>query len=355
MRRMAKASRFVFGLMVFVALVASLQASQVESLPSLKVQSKILQEPIVEHINQHPNAGWKADMNSRFSNYTVGQFKHLLGVLPTPKNVLDSVPVRSYPKGLDLPKQFDAREAWPQCTSLQTILDQGHCGSCWAFGAVEALSDRFCIHFKLNVTLSENDLVACCGFMCGDGCDGGYPLAAWQYFIRSGVVTAECDPYFDDVGCHHPGCEPLYPTPQCIKQCKDENLLWSDSKRYSATAYRIDSDPYNIMAEVYNNGPVEVSFSVYEDFAHYKSGVYKHIKGGYMGGHAVKLIGWGTTDDGVDYWLVANSWNRSWGEDGVFKIIRNTNECGIEEDVVAGMPSTKNLVQVDGTEGHQLW
>jgi len=40
-----------------------------------------------------------------------------------------------------------------------------------------------------------------------------------------------------------------------------------------------------------------------QDFAHYKTGVYKHLYGGYMGGHAVKLIGWGTTDDGVDYWV----------------------------------------------------
>lgn len=82
-----------------------------------------------------------------------------------------------------------------------------------------------------------------------------------------------------------------------------------------------------------------------KDFAHYKSGVYKHITGGVMGGHAVKLIGWGTSDAGEDYWLLANQWNRGWGDDGYFKIIRGKNECGIEEDVVAGMPSTKNMAR----------
>jgi hypothetical protein len=39
-----------------------------------------------------------------------------------------------------------------------------------------------------------------------------------------------------------------------------------------------------------------------QDFAHYKSGVYKYTKGDYMGGHAVKLVGWGT-EDGTDYWV----------------------------------------------------
>jgi cathepsin B len=32
-------------------------------------------------------------------------------------------------------------------------------------------------------------------------------------------------------------------------------------------------------------------------------------------------------------------------QDGYFKIIRGRNECGIEEDVVAGMPSAKNMVR----------
>jgi cathepsin B len=247
-----------------------------------------------------------------------------------------------------LPSHFDARTAWPRCGTIGRILDQGHCGSCCAFGAVESLSDRFCIHFGMNISLSVNDLLACCGFMCGDGCDGGYPISAWRYFVRTGVVTDECDPYFDSTGCTHPGCEPAYPTPKCHRKCVKGNLLWKQSKHFSDDAYKISSDPYSIMAEVYKNGPVEVAFTVYEDFAHYKSGVYKHIIGDVMGGHAVKLIGWGTTEDGEDYWLLANQWNRSWGDDGYFMIRRGTNECGIEDDVVAGIPSSRNLIKEFG-------
>lgn len=42
-----------------------------------------------------------------------------------------------------------------------------------------------------NISLSVNDLLACCGFLCGDGCDGGYPISAWRYFVNHGVVTEE--------------------------------------------------------------------------------------------------------------------------------------------------------------------
>ena len=33
---------------------------------------------------------------------------------------------------------------------------------------------------------------------------------------------------------------------------------------------------------------------------------------------------------------VVNSWNQYWGVNGTFNIVRGTNECGIESDVVAG-------------------
>ena len=45
-----------------------------------------------------------------------------------------------------IPDSFDSRTNWPDCPSIGNIRDQGECGSCWAFGAAEAMSDRICIH-----------------------------------------------------------------------------------------------------------------------------------------------------------------------------------------------------------------
>lgn len=51
----------------------------------------------------------------------------------------------------------------------------------------------------------------------------------------------------------------------------------------------------------------------------YITGVYKHESGRALGGHAIKILGWGV-DNGTPYWIVANSWNPDWGNNGILTI-----------------------------------
>jgi cathepsin B len=82
--------------------------------------------------------------------------------------------------------------------------------------------------------------------------------------ILNKITVLQCDPYFDQVGCKHPACEPVYPTPACEKKCKVQNQVWEEKKYFSTDGYFINSDPHDIMAEVYENGPVEAAFTIYE-------------------------------------------------------------------------------------------
>lgn len=84
------------------------------------------------------------------------------------------------------------------------------------------------------------------------------------------------------------------------------------------------------------NGPVETGFTVYSDFFNYTGGVYYHRWGSAQGGHAVKIVGWGN-ENGMNYWIVANSWGTGWGENGFFRI--KMGDSGINDFVVAGEPA----------------
>lgn len=110
--------------------------------------------------------------------------------------------------GPSIPDEFDSREQWPNCPSISEIRDQGSCGSCWAFGATEAMSDRLCIasNGKFKADVSAEDLLSCCRG-CGNGCNGGFPGAAWEYWTSDGLVTG-------GLFGSHKGCQP-YPIAPC--------------------------------------------------------------------------------------------------------------------------------------------
>jgi len=65
---------------------------------------------------------------------------------------------------------------------------------------------------------------------------------------------------------------------------------------------------------MFKDGPVETAFMVYEDFFSYSSGVYTQQSQSFVGGHAIKVIGWGFDQpSGLNYWIAHNSWGTSWG------------------------------------------
>ncbi|GAA36574.2 Cathepsin B-like cysteine proteinase [Clonorchis sinensis] len=255
-----------------------------------------------------------------------------------------------------IPKSFDARATWPHCPSISEIRDQSSCGSCWAFGAVEAMSDRLCIHSSgaFNKSLSAVDLLSCCKD-CGDGCDGGFPPMAWDFWKTHGIVTGGskeeptgCRPYpFPKCQHHSQGHYPpcprrIYPTPKCVKHCDTPKIDYQKDKTRANTSYNVHQSEVAIMKEILLNGPVEATFEVHEDFPEYKSGIYFHAWGGSVGGHAIRILGWGE-ENGVPYWLIANSWNEDWGEKGYLRFLRGHNECGIEEEATAGLPDLSTI------------
>ena len=66
-------------------------------------------------------------------------------------------------------------------------------------------------------------------------------------------------------------------------------------------------------------------------FQTYKTGVLTSSQCGTNLDHAVLAVGYGT-ENGQDYWLVKNSWNSSWGDNGYIKLgmDSSTGTCGVQ-------------------------
>ncbi|CAJ0596282.1 unnamed protein product [Cylicocyclus nassatus] len=334
---------------LFLLLIGTALAVNIDKKLPLYEAEKLTGEDLVAYLKKHQKL------------FEVGEtpegnrgMQHLMD--PKYLRAIRGAPVKTVDIGDEqLPENFDARDKWPNCISIPYIRDQSNCGSCWAVSAASAMSDRLCVQSegKFNSYLSDTDILACCGSDCGYGCEGGYPIEAWKYLVKYGVVTGGryrekgvCKPY-----AFHPCGKPVegeiyygecptstWPTPRCEKFCqRGYPILWKQDKHYGISAYKVAFDETEIMKEIYKNGPVQASFEVYADFREYKGGIYHHTAGSFSGGHAVKLLGWGV-ENGEKYWLLANSWGKKWGENGgYFRMLRGVNECNMENDTTAGM------------------
>ena len=295
-----------------------------------------------------------------------------LSVLPEEK----IYPIISPSKSMKFPTNFFGKDIWKEY--LSEILDQKQCGSCWAFASVSTLADRYNLFFSINknnkkklLNLSPVKLLICdvvgtekilptasdfpelvlneiSEISTTFGCSGNTLAEAWRYLYVVGTTTLDCLPLSLIEKKELPSCvNTLTPTYDMCKNnyynYENDNQYGSPAKYYSAFhTYSIDgTDTNNICREIYKWGPVSSAMEIYENFYTFdpKREIYKWDgKGKRISGHAVVIDGWGE-ENGISFWWIRNSWGKEWGIDGYFKMIKGTNHCKIEENVITGIPN----------------
>ncbi|TYG71418.1 hypothetical protein ES288_D05G394500v1 [Gossypium darwinii] len=141
-------------------------------------------------------------------------------------------------------------------------------------------------------------------------------MNAFDYIIQNqGITTEEGYPY-----------QPVQETCDTEKQINRVDVIINGYQM-------VPTNDEQALLKVVANQLVSVAIEGYgQDFRYYSSGVYTGDCGNALS-HALTIVGYGTSDEGLDYWLVKNSWEETWGENGYMRIQRNVNTqgrlCGI--------------------------
>merc|ERR1712019_243495 len=104
------------------------------------------------------------------------------------------------PADLDFTAVPDSKDWRGEDGVVSDVKDQGGCGSCWAFSAVETLESHLSIATgKASPKLSAQQIVSCSPNPqhCGGtgGCDGSTQPLAFAYTKTAGITTEADYPY----------------------------------------------------------------------------------------------------------------------------------------------------------------
>ncbi len=256
-------------------------------------------------LERDPAATWKAADNDKAEELQIANREVPFGLPNNPDQGQSAFEVvrDGQEVGRDIPTYLDWRNKdgknW-----LSPIKNQGACGSCVAFASMGVFEGQINVTSgrpDLNLDLSEQYLFAAIG-----KCDSGaWPDEAFSSLESRGTPDETCLPY----------------TSGRTAEDVDSSQACADVKK---RAYKLaNADSLNSASSIktaLQNGPVSTTMTVYEDFMFYSEGVYQHVTGSAVGGHAVVIVGY---DDANDAWIVRNSWGADWGEKGYFRIKRN--------------------------------
>ena len=301
---------------------------------------------IVNRINSNMNNLWVADVYDSFQDKSIAQLNRMAG-RSINKDKLASININNndrskikYKRTIkedvsDLPKNL----SWAQY--LPEVGQQGGCGSCYAISTLKMLEARIRIKEHVAVELSEKFAVECSYY--NQGCEGGYSFLLGRFGEENVFINKSCN--FQKNAQEI--CSYICPNGQGIFKIKD---YWYIGGSYGECNER------KIMQEIMNNGPVVLSFEPDYIFMLYKKGIYHEINHQtwmnkdeqkpewYKVDHSVVCYGWGE-ENGNKYWLLMNSWGKTWGENGHFRMKRGDDELGIE---FIGESAIPYLVKNDG-------
>jgi C1A family cysteine protease len=219
--------------------------------------------------------------------------------------------VATHRKFIEVPQMANIPDSWNWANEGATtaVKDQGACGSCWAFSAIEQIESLWILAGNPAVSLSPQQLVDC-DTSCY-GCDGGWPLYGFRYVESVGGVESNS----------------AYPY-----TAKDGSCKFSSSKVSAwISDYGYLSGESSILNYVASTGPVSVAVDA-TTWQTYRSGVLSSC--GTQLNHAVQTVGYGTVS-GTSVWIVRNSWGTSWGVGGYIYVPRGKNFCGINDEVTS--------------------
>ncbi|XP_009775102.1 low-temperature-induced cysteine proteinase-like [Nicotiana sylvestris] len=265
---------------------------------------------IDEH-NSVPDKSYKLGL-TQFADLTNEEYKSIyLGTKPDGRSrLLNTQSDRYAPKvGDSLPDSVD----WRKKGVLVDVKNQGQCGSCWAFSAVASIEAVNKIVTGNLISLSEQELVDC-DTSDNQGCQGGLMDDAFKFVIQNGGIDTEEDyPYKAKDG-------------KCDQARKNARVVTIDGYE------DVPDNDEKALKKAVAGQPVSVAIEAGgKDFQHYKSGIFTG-KCGAAVDHGVVAVGYGS-ENGMDYWIVRNSWGASWGEKGYLRMQRNIGNpkglCGI--------------------------
>jgi len=235
-------------------------------------------------------AKWTAGETNISSNRE--DWKYLVG--------LNFEPVDAEPIGLvaaaELPAAIDWRDA--NGNFVTAPKNQKKCGSCWAFSMTGGLESYTLLKENTpgkDLDLSEQVMLSCSG---AGSCQGGRLSAG---FLKKTGLPAEA----------------AYPYTATDGSCATAAPGWQAGAKKVGAWGSVKQDLNTIKTALVKYGPLPIAYMVYEDFMHYKTGIYSYTTGKRLGGHAVLLVGY---NDAEKYFIVKNSWDTGWGENGYFRI-----------------------------------